>query len=195
MDALRLTASYKQGLYEGPFPTSRTDSIPETAQKLSHTEKNGRASDVVKSEIVRKVSNVYKYDEKGIRADINRYIREGEVLHKILQGTVRVNPGLLVLFPSRESHPPSLDIDQFALDLEHNERNSLAKPLALKDMDNLTLVEASWFATVLQARPALLELLPESVLSLLSKSATGYAHLRVRDPNLFSNEPLRYFAS
>ncbi|KAF9730155.1 24-dehydrocholesterol reductase precursor [Paraphaeosphaeria minitans] len=195
MDALKLTASYKQGLYEGPFPTSRTDGIPETTQKLSHTEKKGRAADIVKGEIVRKVANVYKYDEKRIRADINRYIREGEVLHKILQGTVRVNPGLLVLFPSRELHPPSLDIDQFALDLEHNERNSLAKPLALKDIDNLALVEASWFATVLQARPALLEPLPKSVLSLLSKSATDYAHLRVRDPNLFSNEPLQFIAS
>ncbi|KAL5398177.1 hypothetical protein PMIN06_013064 [Paraphaeosphaeria minitans] len=111
----------------------RTDGILQTAQDLSHAEKKGRASDVVTGEIVRKVANVYKGDDKRIREDINRYIREGHVLHKILQGNVCVNPGLFVLFPGRESHPPSLDIDRFELDLEQNERKSLGKPLSLKE--------------------------------------------------------------
>lgn len=133
MDALKLTASYKQAHSERLSPTPHTHGNHQTAHDLSDTEKRGRASDVVKGEIVRKVANVYKGDEKRIRADINRYIREGEVLHRILQGTVRVNPGLLVLFPSQESHPSSLGIGQFDLDLQENERKSLDKPLGLKE--------------------------------------------------------------
>ncbi|KAL5396139.1 hypothetical protein PMIN03_012985 [Paraphaeosphaeria minitans] len=130
MDARKRTASYKQGLSERLSPMPRTDGI---LQDLSHAEKKGRASVVVTGEIVRKVANVYKGDEKRIREDINRYIREGEVLHKILQGTVCVNPGLFVLFPGRESHPPSLDIDRFEVDLEDNERKSLGKPISMKE--------------------------------------------------------------
>lgn len=72
------------------------------------------------------------------------------------------------------------------LNVELRPRNSI---------DNLTHIEASWFARVLQARPALLEPLPKSVLSLLSNSPTDYAHLHARDPNLFENEPLHFFAS
>jgi hypothetical protein len=48
---------------------------------------------------------------------INRYIREGRVLHCVLQGGILLNPGLLILFLSSRAYLPSLSTAKFRVKL------------------------------------------------------------------------------
>ncbi|KAL5402573.1 hypothetical protein PMIN03_010571 [Paraphaeosphaeria minitans] len=178
IEAHKGTATYKQGYHERPSSAQHISGVHEAAQESSPAEKNWKASVIVKNRIVKKVATVSKRDEQRIGKDFNRYIKEGKVLKNILQGAVRADPGLFVLFPSREPHPPSLIIDQLNIDLEEIERKRLCKPLALEDIDDLKPVEARWFGKVLEARLASLGPLPEGVLSIPFKNATDYAHLQ-----------------
>tara|TARA_R110002003_G_scaffold572_4_gene20525 strand:+ start:1970 stop:2770 length:801 start_codon:yes stop_codon:yes gene_type:complete len=133
ISALKLTTSFKQGLL-GDLPAMpHTDRIQQAYKDLSNEEKKKRAPDMVKDEITRKVASVHKDSEKRIRASINRYIREGKVLHYILQGTVCLDPCLLILFPGRESHKPSLDTSSFQDNLQEKEQKRLNKPINLKE--------------------------------------------------------------
>jgi hypothetical protein len=127
------TASYKQGLREELPPTPHSDNIRHRYKNLTDSEKKRRAPDMVKDEITRKVLSGFGGDEKRTRRNINRYIREGKVLHQILQGTVRLNPGMLILFPGRETHPPSLDLEQFSPDIQSTEQKSLESPIDIRE--------------------------------------------------------------
>jgi hypothetical protein len=90
---------------------------------------------MIKDAITQRLAQHYGGEEKRIRRDINRYIREGRALHFILQGTICLNPGLLVLFPGRDAHPPSLEMGSFMLELDQADQKSLAKPIDIKEYD------------------------------------------------------------
>ncbi|CAN9280559.1 unnamed protein product [Alternaria alternata] len=192
--ARKLTASFKQGLCDELPPTPHDDEIHRIYEDLSPSEKKRRAQDMVKNEISRKVAKEHGVDEKRVRRNINRYIRQGRVLHCVLQGGLSLNPGLLVLFPSSETHAPSLSAAEFGVELSEPEEKSLSKPIEIKDIEGLTQAEAAWFGKVLQARPGLLEQVPKTVLDLLSDSLFEAVDLRERDASSFRDRPLRFFA-
>ena len=100
---------------------------------LNPSEKKRRAQDMVKNEISRKVAEVHKLDEARIRRNINKYIREGRVLHCILQGRLSLNPGLLVLFPTTETDPPALSAADFCVEMQESEEKMLSRPIDLKE--------------------------------------------------------------
>ena len=64
--------------------------------------------------------------------------------------------------------------------------------IAVNSIDGLTLDEAAWFGEVLQARPALLEQVPKTVLDLISDSITHDLQIRERDPDSFRDRPLHF---
>ncbi|CAN9218333.1 unnamed protein product [Alternaria alternata] len=192
--ARKLTASFKQGLCDELPPTPHDDEIHHIYEDLSPSEKKRRAQDMVKNEISRKVAKEHGIDEKRVRRNINRYIRQGRVLHCVLQGGLSLNPGLLVLFPSSETHAPSLSTAEFGVELSEPEEKSLSRPIEIKDIEGLTQAEAVWFGKVLQARPGLLEQVPKTVLDLLSDSLFEAVNLRERDASSFRDRPLRFFA-
>jgi hypothetical protein len=131
--ARKLTASFKQGLCDELPPTPHDDEIHRIYEDLSPSEKKRRAQDMVKNEISRKVAKEHGVDEKRVRRNINRYIRQGRVLHCVLQGGLSLNPGLLVLFPSSETHPPSLSTAEFGFELSEPEEKSLSRPIEIKE--------------------------------------------------------------
>ncbi|CAN9152995.1 unnamed protein product [Alternaria alternata] len=131
--ARKLTASFKQGLCDELPPTPHDDEIHRIYEDLSPSEKKRRAQDMVKNEISRKVAKEHGVDEKRVRRNINRYIREGRVLHCVLQGGLSLNPGLLVLFPSSETHAPSLSTAEFGVELSEPEEKSLSRPIEIKE--------------------------------------------------------------
>lgn len=110
-----------------------TDDIEQTFQGLTEKEKKRKTEDVIKTEIARRMLEVSCGDEKQTRQNITRYIREGKVLHYILQGALCLNPSILILFPSWESQPPTLAIDAFQLKLEHGEKTSLSRPIERRE--------------------------------------------------------------
>jgi hypothetical protein len=65
--------------------------------------------------------------------------------------------------------------------------------ILVSSIDGLTLAEAAWFGEVLQARPELLEQVPQTVLGLISNSLTHDLDLRERDPDSFRDRPLQFF--
>ncbi|CAN9242999.1 unnamed protein product [Alternaria alternata] len=192
--ARKLTVSFKQGLCDELPPTPHDDEIHRIYEDLSPSEKKRRAQDMVKNEISRKVAKEHGVDEKRVRRNINRYIRQGRVLHCVLQGGLSLNPGLLVLFPSSGTHPPSLSTAEFGVELSEPEEKSLSRPIEIKDIEGLTQAEAVWFGKALQARPGLLEQVPKTVLDLLSDSLFEAVDLRERDASSFRDRPLRFFA-
>lgn len=131
--ARKLTASFKQGLCDELPPTPHDDEIHRIYEDLSPSEKKRRAQDMVKNEISRKVAKEHGIDEKRVRRNINRYIRQGRVLHCVLQGGLSLNPGLLVLFPSSGTHPPSLSTAEFGFELSEPEEKSLSRPIEIKE--------------------------------------------------------------
>ncbi|KAJ6201953.1 hypothetical protein J3E72DRAFT_265623 [Bipolaris maydis] len=139
---------------------------------------------MVKDEILNKIVKACGGNEKRIRRNINKYIKEGRVLHNILHGRRSLDPGLLILFPSFGCDLPSLSMAEFGLELEELEEKAL---------NELTLVEAAWFSEVLQARPELLEPVPKTVLDLISNTLTYDLDLHGRDPDRFRDKPLRFF--
>jgi hypothetical protein len=62
----------------------------------------------------------------------------------------------------------------------------------VNSIDGLTLVEAAWFGEVLQARPVLLEHVPNTVLDLISDSLTHDLDIREHDPDSFRDTPLQF---
>lgn len=60
-------------------------------------------------------------------------------------------------------------------------------------IEGLTEIEAAWFGKLLQARPALLDRVPSTVLDMISDSLTDVVDLRERDPESFKNRPLHFF--
>jgi hypothetical protein len=131
--ARKLTASFKQGLCDELPPTPHDDEIHRIYEDLSPSEKKRRAQDMVKNEISRKVAKEHGVDEKRVRRNINRYIRQGRVLHCVLQGGLSLNPGLLVLFPSSGTHAPSLSTAGFGVELSELEEKSLSRPIEIKE--------------------------------------------------------------
>jgi hypothetical protein len=131
--ARKLTASFKQGLCDELPPTPHDDEIHRIYEDLSPSEKKRRAQDMVKNEISRKVAKEHGIDEKRVRRNINRYIRQGRVLHCVLQGGLSLNPGLLVLFPSSETHAPSLSTAEFGVELSEPEEKNLSRPIEIKE--------------------------------------------------------------
>ncbi|XP_014553168.1 hypothetical protein COCVIDRAFT_18877 [Bipolaris victoriae FI3] len=136
---------------------------------------------MVKDEISKKIVKEYGGNEKRIRRNINKYIKDGRVLHYILRGGRSLDPALLILFPSFGSDLPSLSVTQFGLELEELEEKAL---------NELTLVEAGWFGEVLQARPELLEPVPKAALDLISNTLTHDLDLQGRDLDSFRSRPL-----
>ncbi|KAL6153209.1 hypothetical protein ACJBU6_08368 [Exserohilum turcicum] len=193
ISALKKTTSFKLGLCNELPPTPHSDEIHRIYEDFSPVEKKRRAEDMVKNEISKKVAKVYRVEEKCIRRDINRYIREGRVLHYILQGGVVLNPSLLLLFPSFGTNPPSLSTARLGIELKEAEEKSLNKPIEVKDIERLTKAEAIWFGKVLQARPGLLEVVPKTILDLISDSPTEALDLHELDANRFRDRPLSFF--
>ncbi|KAJ5022553.1 hypothetical protein J3E73DRAFT_373835 [Bipolaris maydis] len=191
--ARKRTTSFKQGISEILPPTPHTEEIHRVYENLSPSERKRRAPDMVKDEISKKIVKEYGGNEKRIRRNINKYIKDGRVLHHVLRGWRSLDPALLILFPSFGSDLPSLSVTQFGLELEELEEKALSKPIQLKDIDELTLVEAAWFGEVLQARPELLEPVPKAVLDLISNTLTHDLDLQGRDPDSFRSRPLQFF--
>ncbi|CAN9175161.1 unnamed protein product, partial [Alternaria alternata] len=131
--ARKLTASFKQGLCNKLPPTPHDDKIHRIYKDLSPSEKKRRAQDIVKNKILRKVAKEHRIDEKRVQRNINRYIRQGRVLHCVLQGGLSLNPGLLVLFPSSKTYAPSLSTAKFRVKLLEPEEKSLSRPIKIKE--------------------------------------------------------------
>ena len=129
----RRTTSFKRGVSEELPPTPYTGEVNRVYENLSPSRRKQRARDIVKDEISRKIREVYGGNEKRIRHNINRYLRQGKVLHLILRGGRSLDPGLLVLFPSFEAGPPSLNMAKFGLELKEPEEKALRKPIELKE--------------------------------------------------------------
>ncbi|KAJ6280864.1 hypothetical protein J3E71DRAFT_177581 [Bipolaris maydis] len=183
ISARKRTTSFKLGLYDKLSPVPSDDEIHRIYENFSAVEKKRKAEEMVKNEISRKVARAYRVDGKSIRRNINRYIREGRVLHYILQGGVALSPSLLLLFPSFGTHPPSLSTAKLGIQLQEAEEKSLNKP-----------IEAIWFGKVLQARPGLLDEIPKTILDLISGSLTEALDIHERDVNSFRDRPLRHRA-
>ena len=109
------------------------DGIEQTFQGLTEEEKKRRAEDVVKMEIARRMLDFCHGDEKRVRQNITRYIREGKVLHYALQGALCLNPSILILFPGCESQPPALPVDAFQSELDHGEKSILSRPIDCRE--------------------------------------------------------------
>ncbi|KAF2843987.1 hypothetical protein T440DRAFT_523837 [Plenodomus tracheiphilus IPT5] len=134
--ATRLSASFKAGLLEELPPTPHSDQIREIYSQLNEDERKRRAPDMVKDEIVKRVLANYRgysWDEKNIRSDVNRYIKEGKALHFMLQGSVCLSPTLFLIFPSCETQPPSLNVDLFPYKLISSEAKALKKPVKVQE--------------------------------------------------------------
>ncbi|KAJ6274153.1 hypothetical protein PSV08DRAFT_367829 [Bipolaris maydis] len=171
--ARKRTTSFKQGISEILPPTPHTEEIHRVYENLSPSERKRRAPDMVKDEISKKIVKEYGGNEKRIRRNINKYIKDGRVLHHVLRGWRSLDPALLILFPSFGSDLPSLSVTQFGLELE--------------ELEEKALMEAAWFGEVLQARPELLEPVPKAVLDLISNTLTHDLDLQGRDPDSFRN--------
>jgi hypothetical protein len=65
--------------------------------------------------------------------------------------------------------------------------------ILVNSIDGLNLTEAAWFGKALQARPELLELVPKTVLDLISNSLTYDLDLQKRDADSFRDRPLHFF--
>jgi hypothetical protein len=133
ISARKRTASFKQGISEELPPTPHTEEIHRVYDNLSPSGRKRRAEDMVKDEISSKVAKQYGANEKRIRRNVNKYISQGKVLHRILQGRRSLDPGLLVLFPSFGVDPPSLSMAKFGLELQELEEKTLSKPIELKE--------------------------------------------------------------
>ncbi|CAN9240842.1 unnamed protein product [Alternaria alternata] len=131
--ARKRTASFKKGISEELPPTPHTDEIHRVYKNLSPSARRRKAPDIVKDEISSKVAKLYGGNEKSIRRNINKYIKQGRVLHHILRVRRSLDPGLLVLFPSFGAGPPSLSMAEFGLELQGPEEKSLSKPIELKE--------------------------------------------------------------
>lgn len=208
--ARRATASYKQGIYSELPATPSTDRIDDTYHDLTEDEKKRRAPDMVKNEIAKKVAKAYNVETSQVKKGITRYIREGRVLHLVLQGGTCLNPALLILFPSQETDPPSLDLGVGEANIGGKELKSLRKPIKIKELssrepifrvtltilisiDGLTQAEAAWCGRMLQTRPALLKDIPKSIFSIISGSTFDTTFLQERDPEHFRGVPLSFF--
>jgi hypothetical protein len=131
--ARKRTASFKKGFSEELPPTPHTEEIQRVYKNLSPSGRRQRAPDMVKDEISSKVAKLYGGNEKRIRRNINKYIKQGRVLHHILRGRRSLDPGLLILFPSFGADPPSLSMAEFRVELEELEKKNLSKPIELKE--------------------------------------------------------------
>ncbi|KAI1676217.1 hypothetical protein KJE20_14195 [Pyrenophora tritici-repentis] len=176
VSARKRTTSFKQGISEILPPTPHTEEIHRVYENLSPSQRKRRAPDMVKDEISKKVIH------QG-RESTTPYSARGRSL----------DPALLILFPSFGSDLPSLSMAQFGLELEELEEKALSKPIQLKDIDELTLVEAAWFGEVLQARPELLEPVPKAAVDLISNTLTYDLDVQGRDPDSFRGRPLQFF--
>ncbi|EUC27185.1 hypothetical protein COCCADRAFT_42009 [Bipolaris zeicola 26-R-13] len=177
VSARKRTTSFKQGISEILPPTPHTEEIHRVYENLSPSQRKRRAPDMVKDEISKKVVNQYGGNEKRIRRNINRYIKDGRVLHHILRGGRSLDPALLILFPSFGSDLPSLSMAQFGLELE--------------ELEEKALMEAAWFGEVLQARPELLEPVPKAAVDLISNTLTYDLDVQGRDPDSFRDYYLK----
>lgn len=133
VSARKRTTSFKQGISEILPPTPHTEEIHRVYENLSPLERKRRAPDMVKDEISKKIVKEYGGNEKRIRRNINKYIKDGRVLHHIVRGGRSLDPALLILFPSFGSDLPSLSVTQFGLELEELEEKALSKPIQLKE--------------------------------------------------------------
>ncbi|KAF1936625.1 hypothetical protein EJ02DRAFT_515697 [Clathrospora elynae] len=194
VSARKRTASFKEGISEELPSTPYTEEIHRIYGNFGPSGRKQKASDMVKDEICSKVATVHGGNQKRIRSNINKYIRQGNVLHLILQGGRSLDPGLLVLFPSFGADPPSLSTAEFREKLQELEEKALSQPIGLKDIDGLTIDEANWFGEVLQTRPELLQPVPKTVLGLISNSLTHDLDLQERDSDSFRDRPLQFFA-
>jgi hypothetical protein len=131
--ARKRTASFKKGISEQLPPTPHTEEINRVYYGLSPSGRTRRAPDMVKDEICSKLVQVYGGNQKRVRRKINKYISQGRVLHHVLQGGRSLDPGLLVLFPSFGTDPPTLSMAKFGLELDELEENALSKPIELKE--------------------------------------------------------------
>ncbi|KAJ6194077.1 hypothetical protein J3E72DRAFT_200154, partial [Bipolaris maydis] len=171
VSARKRTTSFKQGISETLPPTPHTEEIHRVYENLTPSERKRRAPDMVKDEISKKIAKEYGGNEKRIRRNINKYIKDGRILHHILRGRRSLDPALLILFPSFGSDSPSLSMTEFGLELE--------------ELEEKVLMEAAWFGEVLQARPELLEPIPKAVLDIISNTLTYNLNLQGRDPDSF----------
>jgi hypothetical protein len=128
-------ASLKQGFCEDVLDTPHTDNIDRSYNILTNEEKKKRAPDMVKCEIARRVANQTTpgVDENRIRKDVTKYIKEGRVLHYLLQDKICLSPGFLILFPGQGMHQPSLAPRDFRCNLEAKEQSSLSKAFKIKE--------------------------------------------------------------
>lgn len=108
-----------------------TNRIYMTYANLIEAEKGKRATDMVKITIIRGILESYGGDEKEIRTRINRYLKEGQVMHLVLEGSRSINPGLLLLFAGQEESMLLLSIDTLELDARDGEM--LRKPITLNE--------------------------------------------------------------
>jgi len=129
----RRTTSFKKGISEELPPTPYTEEINQVYDNLSPSRRKQRARDMVKDGISRKIREVYGGNENRIQRNINKYIRQGRVLHRILRGRRSLDPGLLILFPSFGAGSPSLSMVELGLELKEREEKALSKPIELKE--------------------------------------------------------------
>jgi hypothetical protein len=127
VSARKRTVSFKRGISEELPLTPRTEEIHRVYNNTSPSGRGRRAQDLVKDEICNKVAGVSGGNKKRIRHNINKYIKQGTVLHHILQGRRSLDPGLLILFPSFGADAPSLGMAEFGEELQELEEKALSQ--------------------------------------------------------------------
>ena len=130
------TTSFKQGISEELPSSPDAGESHRPCNNANPSGRNRRARDLIRDEICSKLERVHGSSPRciqSIRSNVNKYIRQGKVLHLILQGGRSLGPGLLVLFPSVVADPPSLNMAGFGGELLEVEEKALSHPIRLKE--------------------------------------------------------------
>jgi hypothetical protein len=106
--------------------TPNTDGLERLFSGLSIEERKKPATAMLKLWIAKQLET--NGNRERIKRSVDRYLREGKIMHLILQG---VNPSLLILFPGFQTQEPSLDPSQFSTDPKL--LKSLRKPICVRE--------------------------------------------------------------
>ena len=132
VSAVRMTATWKQGMRENLPSTPNSDEVDRVYSYFNPEERKVRAMDMVKLEVSRSIVREHGGNEVDIRKDITRFVKEGKVLHTVLYGARCLNPKLFILFPSQDSHRPVLQPHDLGMILGKKERQPYGRPFTLR---------------------------------------------------------------
>ncbi|KAF1362022.1 hypothetical protein EJ07DRAFT_153597 [Lizonia empirigonia] len=189
-------ARHQQRLGHVP-ENDQTVLTPQTnAMAQQYSETTGRSSSVVRDDVVRRLSTIYKRsspeDQAEIKLQVDSYIRQGKILHLILQGrSCNTSPAVLLLIPTVAVSP--LDVTS-CVQNEHS-KQKLRKRFKPNEIDDLSETEAQWMGDALRIlRPEILKEPPDNALKLLENGPSAIEDVSRRDSKQFAKDPFGFFA-